>query len=84
MTVQEFCEMAVILFSGKELQASPLYLCIPEANGTPERPLKSPRNIFEKGSELENLLRSPVRLRKAQMRTARTQTERSTGNRKAQ
>jgi len=75
--------MALIAFSGKQLQTGSLYRCIPEVNGKPERPLKTPRNISEKDSELENLLRSAVRLRKAQTRTARTQTERSEGNRKA-
>lgn len=76
--------MALIVFSGKELQTNSLYRCISEPTGKPERPLKTPRNISQKDSELENLLRNAVRLRKSQSRTARTQTERSKGNRKAQ
>ena len=75
--------MALIAFSGKQLQTGSLYRCIPEGSAMPERPLKTPRSISKKDSELENLLRAAVGLRKAQKRTARTQTGRSKGNRKA-
>jgi hypothetical protein len=80
---QELCEMALIVFSGKELQVSSLYRCIRQANGTPERSVKTPRNISQKDSELENLLRRAVRLRDAQKRAVRTKTAGSKGNRKA-
>jgi hypothetical protein len=54
--------MAFIVFSGKDLQPASLYCHILHSNGTPERPPKTPRNISEKHSQLENLLRSGARL----------------------
>jgi hypothetical protein len=76
--------MPLIVFSGKELQASSLYCRIPEANVTPERTKKAPRNIAETDRELEKLLRNAVRLRNAQIRAARTKTDRIKGNSKEQ
>jgi|HubBroStandDraft_1064217.scaffolds.fasta_scaffold00644_18 hypothetical protein len=76
--------MTLIVFSCKELRTRPLYRCTPEANGTPERPQKTPRNISDKDRELEKLLRSATRLRNAQIRAARTKDQGSKGNSKAQ
>jgi hypothetical protein len=75
--------MALIVFFGKELQASSLYYCVREANRTPERSLKTPRKISEKDSEFEKLLRSAVRLHNAQKRAVRTKTAGRKGNSKA-
>jgi|HubBroStandDraft_3_1064219.scaffolds.fasta_scaffold804712_1 hypothetical protein len=74
--------MTLIVFSGKELRATSLYFRISEANRTPERSLKTPRKTSEKDSEFENLLRSTVRLFKAQQRAVRSKTAGSKGNRK--
>jgi hypothetical protein len=60
--------MALIVFSGKELQPGSLYCRILHSNGRAERRPKTPRNISEKDSELENLLRSAARLLNAQKR----------------
>ena len=75
--------MPLILFSGKELQTSSLHFWISEALCTPRRSLKTPRKISEKDSELENLLRSAVRLLNTQRRAVRTKSAGSKGNRKA-
>jgi hypothetical protein len=75
--------MPLIVFSGNEFQASSLCCGIPEANCTPERSLKTPREISEMGSELENLLRGAVRLRNAQKRAVRTKIAGSKRNSKA-
>ena len=64
--------MALIVFSGKELQPRSLYCRMLHSNGMPERRPKTPRNISEKDSELENLLRSAARVRNAQKRAVRT------------
>ncbi|MFZ3216129.1 MAG: hypothetical protein WA192_08735 [Candidatus Acidiferrales bacterium] len=74
--------MALIVFSGKELQARSLHSCIPEVICTPGRSLKTPRKISQQDSELENLLRSAVRLLNAQKRAVRTKATGSKGNRK--
>jgi hypothetical protein len=83
IATQELCEMALIVFPGKELQASSLDCCVSEANRTPEWSLKTPRKISEKDSELERLLRSAVRLRNAQKRAVRSKTAGRKGNSKA-
>jgi hypothetical protein len=74
--------MALIIFSGKRLQARPPCWWIPAAICTPGRSLKTPQKISEKDSEFENLLRSAVRLFKAQQRAVRSKTAGSKGNRK--
>lgn len=75
--------MPLIVFSGQELQARSLYCRMLEAEGTPERPPKTPRNTSEKNRELEKLLRNAVRLRNAQVRADRTKTDGIKGNAKA-
>jgi hypothetical protein len=82
IAVQELYEMPLILFSGRGLQTSSLYYWITEALSTPRRSLKTPRKISEKDSELENLLRSAVRLLNAQKRAERIKTAGSKGNSK--
>jgi hypothetical protein len=74
--------MPLILFSGKELQTRSPYFWIPEAICSPGRSLKPPRKVSEKDSEFEKLLRSAVRLFKAQKRAVRSKTAGSKGNRK--
>jgi hypothetical protein len=44
-----------------------------------DRPVKTPRKTSQRVSELENLLRTAVRLRDAQKRAARTKTEENKG-----
>lgn len=75
--------MPLIVFPGKELQASSPYRRLPQAIRTPGNSLRTPRKISEKDSQLENLLRSTFRLRNAQKRAVRTKTESSKRNRKA-
>lgn len=81
--VQELREMPLIVFPGKELQASSPYCRMPQAIRAPGNSLRTPRKISEKDSQLENLLRSTFRLRNAQKRALRTKTESSKRNRKA-
>jgi hypothetical protein len=75
--------MPPIVFAGKTLQARPLYRWIPVLICMPDRSAKTPRKISQKDNELENLLRSAVRLRDAQKQAARTKTEQTTGSKKA-
>jgi hypothetical protein len=74
--------MPLILFSGKELQARSPYCWILEAICSPERSLKPPRKVSRKDSEFENLLRTAVRLFKAQKRAVGSKTAGSKENRK--
>ena len=81
--MRELYEMPISLFSGKELQDGSLHRWIRGEICTPGLSLKTPRKTSEKDRELENLLRSAVRLRNAQKRAVRTKIAGSKGNRKA-
>jgi hypothetical protein len=76
------CDMPLIVFFSNELQPLCTADWIPGAICIDGRSVKTPGKISPRDSELENLLRSAVRLLKAQNRAVQTTAAGTKGNRK--